>query len=114
MADQVDFVEAGEDFLAHFGKRGMKWGYRSSKANSDSKTKSSRGRKIGSSIKRAVLSKNGVLAAVAILGVVGHISLDQIHGVEDQAKALTNDIEKDTAKIKYQDLELKLGLAKIR
>lgn len=73
------FLEIGEDFIAHIGKKGMKWGVRTESPNSGSKTNPYSNRKaIAKSVAKNVAKTAALVTinagagyAFGLLGVVG-------------------------------------------
>ena len=66
MTAQTDFREVGEDFLAHHGIAGMKWGHRNAKADTSTSTTPRTGM---STTKKVAIGVGAVLAVAGIVAI---------------------------------------------
>lgn len=64
-----------EDYLEHYGKKGMRWGVRNKKINNTENSKKSIAKKTAKAIGAATLVVGGAYAAKKILGNTGGIKL---------------------------------------
>jgi hypothetical protein len=77
-----DFIDSGEKYLEHFGKRGMRWGHRTGSSNSSSGKASKAppevlkkvGKKYVSAVKKDSKTGRGKSLALYGLGVVGYLA----------------------------------------